>query len=266
MELAEDQGVLEAGVPSVWAYDRADGEGTKIWADFRGCPRWRSSSGWCSAVSRGSERPRTDSWPRPSSRMRRSSNRAGAGARSTRGARGNPDRRQGVRIEPTRRFPPSARVRGRSPTGSTPRALDADRRRRASRVDAPPRRADARPRYHGEASPARGRRPRRTVGGGTITRPAASGARGADRREVRSPPCRCARAREEPLFAHPRARIRPRGRLRDAPAGVPPRRSGARRSSRSASRFPNRAPRLGSLLLRGRRRAPSRLPRFPERP
>ena len=34
MELAEDQGVLEAGVPSVWAYDRADGEGTKIWADF----------------------------------------------------------------------------------------------------------------------------------------------------------------------------------------------------------------------------------------
>ena len=202
--------------------------------------------------------------------MRRSSNRAGAGARSTRGARGNPDRRQGVRIEPTRRKPPSARVVSTSaapPTRPTPS--------RARRRPSPPRvscrRASeasrfARPRYHGEASPARGRRPRRTVGGGTVTRPAASGARGADRRGVRSPPCRCARARDQPLFAHPRARIRPRGRLRDAPGGVPPRRSGAREARAAPQDSQIRAPRLGSLLLRGCRRAPSRLPRFPERP
>ena len=32
MELAEDQGVLDDGVPSIWAYHTADGEGTKIWA------------------------------------------------------------------------------------------------------------------------------------------------------------------------------------------------------------------------------------------
>ena len=124
--------------------------------------------------------------------MRRSSNRAGAGARSTRGARGNPDRRQGVRIEPTRRTPPSARVVSTSaapPTRPTPSRA----RRRPSLPRVSCRRASeasrfARPRYHGEASPARGRRPRRTVGGGTVTRPASPGARGADRRGVRRRP------------------------------------------------------------------------------
>ena len=201
--------------------------------------------------------------------MRRSSNRAGAGARSTRGARGNPDRRQGVRIEPTRRKPPSARVVSTSaapPTRPTPSRA----RRRPSLPRVSCRRASeasrfARPRYHGEASPARGRRPRRTVGGGTVTRPAASGARGADRRGVRSPPCRCARARDQPSSRTLAPESDPAD---DCETPLEAYRHVAPALAKLAQRLkiPQiRAPRLGSLLLRGRRRAPSLLPRFPER-
>ena len=54
MELAEDQGVLEGRPVRVGVRPRGRGR-TKIWAISR-CPRWMSSSDWCSAASRGSEK------------------------------------------------------------------------------------------------------------------------------------------------------------------------------------------------------------------
>ena len=36
MELAQDLGVLDVGVPSVWAFATADGEGTVVWQDETG--------------------------------------------------------------------------------------------------------------------------------------------------------------------------------------------------------------------------------------
>jgi hypothetical protein len=33
MELAQDLDVLDAGVPSVWAFDKANGEGRVLWKD-----------------------------------------------------------------------------------------------------------------------------------------------------------------------------------------------------------------------------------------
>eukprot|EP00740_Mantoniella_antarctica_P006732 CAMPEP_0181364874 /NCGR_PEP_ID=MMETSP1106-20121128/9697_1 /TAXON_ID=81844 /ORGANISM="Mantoniella antarctica, Strain SL-175" /LENGTH=152 /DNA_ID=CAMNT_0023479773 /DNA_START=77 /DNA_END=535 /DNA_ORIENTATION=+ len=34
MALAQDHGVLEEGIPSIWAFDRASGAGTKVWGAF----------------------------------------------------------------------------------------------------------------------------------------------------------------------------------------------------------------------------------------
>ena len=36
MELAQDLDVLDAGVPSVWAFDKASGEGRVLWKDETG--------------------------------------------------------------------------------------------------------------------------------------------------------------------------------------------------------------------------------------
>eukprot|EP00227_Mantoniella_beaufortii_P009352 CAMPEP_0197590340 /NCGR_PEP_ID=MMETSP1326-20131121/10963_1 /TAXON_ID=1155430 /ORGANISM="Genus nov. species nov., Strain RCC2288" /LENGTH=155 /DNA_ID=CAMNT_0043155359 /DNA_START=82 /DNA_END=549 /DNA_ORIENTATION=+ len=34
MALAQEQGVLDEGIPSIWAYDRSTGEATKVWGSY----------------------------------------------------------------------------------------------------------------------------------------------------------------------------------------------------------------------------------------
>ena len=34
MSLAQEQGVLEEGIPSIWLYDRVAGDATKVWGAF----------------------------------------------------------------------------------------------------------------------------------------------------------------------------------------------------------------------------------------
>jgi hypothetical protein len=38
MALAQDHGVLEEGIPSIWAFDRASGAGTKVGMQEEGVP------------------------------------------------------------------------------------------------------------------------------------------------------------------------------------------------------------------------------------